>query len=86
MKTKSRFLDLDYDRLPPSPIRAQIRPVVTVLPPPIGDVDQKGVPPDGTVVSVEVINNSNGRTQMVMFNHPAVLRGFNPQPDPPSPE
>ena len=50
------FVDLDYDGLPPGPSRAQIRPVVVVIPPPIPDVDQKGVPPDGTVVSVEVIN------------------------------
>jgi hypothetical protein len=35
------------------------------------------------VPSVEVFNNSNGRTVLFMGN-PGVSRGFNPQPDPPS--
>jgi len=76
----SAFLDLDYDRLPPGPIRVQIRPVVVVIPPPVGDYL---TPPDGTVIGAEVINNANGRSQFAVFTNPAVLRGFNPQPDPP---
>ena len=78
------FLDLDYDRLPPGPTRAQLRPVVVVqLPPPVHDTN--AIPDDSAVTSVEVINNANGRTQFAIFTHPAVARGFNPQPDPPSP-
>ena len=74
------FLDLDYDQLPPSPIRAQIRPVV-VATPPSGDISalQDGV----CIPTVEIINNANGRTQFAVFTNPAVIRGFNPQPDPP---
>ena len=79
----SAVLDLDYDQLPPGPSRIQVRPVITVTPPPVGDT--VGTPPDGTAQSIEVINNANGRTQFAVFTHPASLRGFNPQPDPPSP-
>lgn len=76
--------DLDYDLLPPGPIRVQVRPVITVqVPPPVPDTNP--TPPDGTVPSIEVINNANGRTQFVAFTSPAAIRGFNPQPDPPSP-
>ncbi len=77
------FLDLDFDALPPGPVRVQARPVITVTPPPVNDTN--ATPPDGTVHSVEVINNANGRTQFVAFTSPASIRGFNPQPDPPSP-
>ena len=77
-------LDLDYDQLPPGPSRAQVRPVIVVHhAPPVGDTN--AIPYDSAVPSVEVINDSNGRTQFAMFSHPAVARGFNPQPDPPSP-
>jgi hypothetical protein len=74
------FLDLDYDQLPPSPIRAQLRPIATLQYPTLDISAHKPM-----VVGVEVINNANGRTQFG-FSHPAVIRGFNPQPDPPSPE
>jgi hypothetical protein len=79
----SAFLDLDYDALPPGPVRIQVRAVVVIQPPPVGDTNslQDGV----CIPTVEVINNANGRTQFAVFTHPAVLRGFNPQPDPPSP-
>jgi len=73
---ETAVLDLDYDRLPPSPIRAQIRPVLLVTPPPVSDPSQKATPPDGTVPTVEVINNANGRSQFALFTHPAELRGF----------
>lgn len=72
----STFLDVDYDELPPSPIRVQLRAVVNVQPPPVTD----RIPYDSAVTSVEVINSSNGKT---LFMNPAVARGFNPQPDPP---
>jgi hypothetical protein len=74
------FLDLDYDALPPGPVRLQLRPVV-VATPPSGDISalQDGV----CIPTVEIINNANGRTQFAVFTNPAVIRGFNPQPDPP---
>ena len=73
----SALLDVDFDELPPSPIRHHARAIVNVLPP--GPYNLNMLP--GPVMpTVEVFNNSNGRTQ---FMHPAVIRGFNPQPDPP---
>jgi len=71
----SAFLDLDYDQLPPSPIRAQVRAVVTIVPPPGGDNNalQDGV----CVPNVEVINNANGRTQFVLSGSPSI-RAFIP--------
>lgn len=80
------FLDLDYGDLPPGPVRAQIRPVVIIQPPPPNDSSQMPYPRDAVVPTVEVINNANGKSQFAVFTHPAVARGFNPQPDPPSPE
>ena len=76
------FIDLDYDRLPPGPSRAQIRAVAIVQPPPVNDTN--AIPKDSIVSTVEVINNANARTQFAVFTHPAVARGFNPQPDPPA--
>lgn len=61
------FLDVDYERLPPSPIRAQLRPVVVVTPPPITEAGQEAIPPESAVTTVEVINNSNGRTQFGIY-------------------
>ena len=77
----STFLDVDFDELTPGPIRGQLRAVVSVIPPPVGDNNalQDGV----CIPSVEIINNSTGKT---LFMNPAVIRGFNPQPDPPMPE
>jgi hypothetical protein len=77
------FIDVDYGDLPPGPVRAQFRAVVTVQPPPVPDNNtlQDGV----CIPTVEVISNANERTQFVLTN-PAVIRGFNPQPDPPMPE
>ncbi len=80
----STFLDLDFDQWPPGPIRVQLRPVVTVQQPPNPETNE--LPPIGDRIAstVEVINNANGRTQFAVFTHPAVVRGFNPQPDPPA--
>jgi hypothetical protein len=75
---EAALLDVDYDQLPPSPIRVQVRPVVTLQYPSEDIAEHKPF-----VVSTEVINNANGRTQFGAFPDPAVIRGFNPQPDPP---
>jgi hypothetical protein len=74
------FLDLDFDEFPPGPTRLQLRAVVTVTPPavPAGTV----LPPGPIVPSGEIITNANGRT-VVFLTNPGVIRGFNPQPDPP---
>lgn len=78
----SAFLDLDFDELPPGTIRQQLRAVVTVQYPP-GPTDQQLPPGPYSLATVEIINNANGRSQFAMFTNPAVIRGFNPQPDPP---
>ena len=75
------FFDLNYDELPPGPIRQQLRAVVVVQPPPGGDFN--AIPYDSAVPTVEIINNRDGKTQYVVFTNPGVIRGFNPQPDPP---
>ena len=78
---ESAFLDLNGDDLqfPPGPSRLQLRAVVNVLPPGPTDV---ALPPSPIVPSVEIFNNANGRT-VVLIGSPGVIRGFNPQPDPP---
>jgi hypothetical protein len=78
---ESALLDLDYDQLPPGPSRAQVRPIATMQYLTMDIAEHKPM-----VVGAEVINNVNGRTQFGTFSSPAVVRGFNPQPDPPSPE
>ncbi len=81
---ESTSFDLDSDLLPPGPSRFQVRPVITV------QYALGVVPPDGTsehkpmVSSVEIFNSSNPRALGVFLSDPAVIRGFNPQPDPPS--
>jgi hypothetical protein len=68
---ESTFLDLNFDGIPP-PIsdRLQLRAVVVVLPPPVPDRNQ--LPPDPCIVTVEVINNVNGRTAFAIAALPAV--------------
>jgi len=81
---RAASLDLDADelQLPPGPVRLQLRAVVTVQPPPVGDSDELPPPVNDRVVpSVEVFNNATGRT-VVYIGNPGVIRGFNPQPDP----
>ena len=77
-------LDLNADelQLPPSPIRLQLRALVTAVPPPTNDSKQPPPVGDRLVSSVEVFNNNNSRT-VVFIGNPGVIRGFNPQPDPP---
>ena len=83
----SAFIDVDYGDLPPGPTRAQMRAVVVgQQPPPVPDSGQNPIPPGSVIATAEIINNANGRTQYALFTHPAAVRGFNPQPDPPSPE
>ena len=82
---RAAFLDLDADDIqwPPGPTRIQLRAVVNVIPPPIPDSNEQPPPvPDRIVSSVEVFNSSNARTVLFIGN-PGVIRGFNPQPDPP---
>jgi hypothetical protein len=73
----STFLDVDFEDLPPGPVRQQFRAVVNALPP---GPSSEQLPPSPIMPTVEVFNSSTGRT---LFMHPAVIRGFNPQPDPP---
>ncbi|HEY0461437.1 MAG TPA: hypothetical protein VGC97_20040 [Pyrinomonadaceae bacterium] len=81
---ETTFLDLNYDEFPPGPTRLQSRAVIVVTPPPIGDSTEQPPPVNDRIVStVEVINNRDGRTQFAVFTNPAVIHGFNPQPDPP---
>jgi hypothetical protein len=79
---ESTFLNLNADDLqwPPGPIRLQLRAVVTAIPPAPPDSSQ--LTPSSIAPSVEVFNNANGRT-VVFIDNPGVVRGFNPQPDPP---
>jgi hypothetical protein len=75
---KATFLDLNADDLqyPPGPTRLQLRAVVKAESTPSSNL----APP--FVSSIEVFNNWNGRT-MLCIGNPGVIRGFNPQPDPP---
>jgi hypothetical protein len=77
------FLDLNADDIqwPPGPTRVQVRAVVNVTPPD-GTVEEPPPVADRLVPSVEVFNNANGRT-VIFIGNPGVIRGFNPQPDPP---
>ena len=82
---RATFLDLNADDIqwPPGPTRIQLRAVVIVVPPPTGDSNEQPPPVGERIVpSVEVFNNANGRTVLFIGN-PGVIRGFNPQPDPP---
>ena len=76
---EATFLDLNYDEYPPGPSRLQLRAVVNAYPP--GPTDDE-FPSSPIVPSVEIFNNANGRT-VVFIGNPGVIRGFNPQPDPP---
>jgi hypothetical protein len=74
---ESTFLDVDYGDLPPSPIRLQLRAVVTVhIPPP---VDGQPPPTNDLVPTLEVINNTTSQTIFVMPG--ATRSGLNLQPN-----
>ena len=84
---ESAFLDLNADdfQYPPGPTRLQLRAVVNVTPPPIGDHpppvgDHPPPVPDRIVTSVEVFNN-NGRTVFALAAPPSVRTVPPPIPD-----
>jgi len=91
---RATFIDLDADDLQFPDLnsmgprgRIQLRAVVSVIPPPIGDTpppigDQPPPIGDRIVPSVEIFNSANAKTVLFIGN-PGVIRGFNPQPDPP---
>ena len=76
---ESTSLDLAFGELPPGPVRAQFRAVITE-PPPTNDTNP--LPPGPTTVqTVEVINNANGRTVFVLSAPPAIRQIPPPIPD-----
>ena len=85
---QSAHFDLNGDALFPTGtgdvlLRAEVRPVVRVLPNPT-DVGSAFVPPDPCVSSIELFDNATGKTRVSAgLQNPGVILGFNPQPDPP---
>ena len=75
---QATFLDFNSDDFPPGPTRVELRAVVNVSP----IQDSRLIPYDSAVPSMEIFNNGNVRT-VVSITNPGVIRGFNPQPDPP---
>jgi len=71
---KTAVLDLNFDTDLPNdlPRRVQIRAIITVVPPPVPD--STALPVDPCVPTIEVLNNSNGRTQFALSALPAVQR------------
>jgi len=79
---ESAFLDLNADvfappstnaDVAPGPARLQVRPFVRVLTPP--DPNRDGTPPDPCRATIEVFDNTSGRTSIFSA-------GFSPPPDP----
>jgi hypothetical protein len=63
--------------------RAEVRPVVRVLSNPT-DVGTVFLAPEPCVSSIELFDNATGKTRVSAgLQNPGVIRGFNPQPDPP---
>jgi hypothetical protein len=85
---QSAHFDLDGDALFPTGtgdvlLRAEVRPVVRVLPNPT-DVGTVFLPPGPCVSSIELFDNATGKTRVSSgLENPGVILGFNPQPDPP---
>jgi hypothetical protein len=67
--------DVPSDQVPKRLIRAQLRASVRVF------GEEPGLPPGLCIVTLELIDTESARTTAVL--NPGVLRGFNPQPDPP---
>jgi hypothetical protein len=63
--------------------RAQIRVEVELEAPTPDDGRAGRLKPDEFEITVEVFDGDSGKT---MFTVPAVLKGFNPQPEPPQPQ
>ena len=77
---ESTSFDLSFGELPPGPVRAQFRALITEIPPPTGDSNP--LPPGpSTVQTVEIINNANGRTVFVLAASPASRQQPPPVPD-----
>jgi hypothetical protein len=71
----STFLQINANNLlGRDEIRLNFRPVVKLTPPD----GTRSLPPGPT--TLEVIENTSGKTGLL---YPGVIRGFNPQPDPP---
>jgi hypothetical protein len=68
---ESTSFDLSFGELPPGPVRAQFRALITEDPPP-SDGTNPLPPGPSTVQTVEVINNANGRTVFALFAPPAI--------------
>jgi hypothetical protein len=73
------FLDLNADDLMRGVVRLQLRAVVNVQPPPIGELP----PPigDRTAVTVEVITSATGRTVFALSTPPSIRQLPPPIPD-----
>lgn len=72
----STFLDVDFaDQPPPTGDRLQLRAVIVAQPPPNPDSNVQP-PPVGErlAITVEVINNANGRTVFAMSKDPGYRR------------
>ena len=75
----STFLQISADEfIGRNEVRLNFRPVVIVIPPPTDGAQAH--PPSPIVPTLEVIDNATARTMLL---YPGVIRGFNPQPDPP---
>ena len=76
---RSAFLQINANNLlGRDEVRLNFRPVMNVfVVPPVGE---RQFPPSPIVPTVEVIDNATGKTLLL---YPGVIRGFNPQPDPP---
>ena len=60
----STFLNLNADQFAGDAARLQLRALVTLVPPPVGELSPPQ--PDRIVATVEVVNNANGRTDWVL--------------------
>lgn len=75
----SAFLQISADEfIGRNEVRLNFRPVVIVQPPPSDGT--QALPPSPIVPALEVIDNATAKTTLL---YPGVIRGFNPQPDPP---
>lgn len=85
---QSTHYDLNGDKLiPPGTVpvqsRAEVRPVVLVLPNP-RTIGIAVLPPGPCVSSIEIFDNATSKTLVTSGpENPGDIAGFNPQPDPP---
>jgi hypothetical protein len=76
----SDALEISFGRLGIDARRVHVRAVVDVILPP-SPILPPGPVRNPSVSTLEVFDDDSARTSL--FVHPAVVRGFNPQPDPP---